>query len=276
MTLLRNFELINQKLFDSGNSTTTPLGIDGVWTGEWIDTSDYISAIISVVTDQPSAVDGMRLETSIDGVNVVHSHTFSPLDNTPDGHHYPSTLDTQFFRVKYTNGAVAQSVFKLYTTLFKIAPEESHVHPINFEIDEDHPSSITRSILLARTPAGNYVNIGCTTGENLKVSVDEIDQSVIDKLTPYVAGAGSNGQVTMVSEEYAYAVPAVAPASNYKISVQNNSDVPIFIGYQNSNSNGIRLEVGDIVSDDLAAGQQLYVYCATPGTVCTYTAKLVG
>lgn len=275
MTRLRNIELTKQKFFDTGNSSSDLLGIGGVFTGTWVDTSDYVSAIISLVIDQDAAIDGLRLETSRDGVTVLHSHVFTPLTNTPDGHHYPTTLDAQFFRVKYTNGAVAQTIFNLNTTLFKIPPERSHVHPVEYQIDSDHPSTIGRSILLAKKPAGTYVNIGCTTGENLKVAVEEIEPEASDLLTDYVAGTGSNGSISLVSANTAYAIPGSTPASNYKITVQNNSDVPVFIGYQNTNTDGIQLDPGDIAYDSLGAGQQLFAYCGSAGKSVVYTTKLV-
>lgn len=264
-----------QKFYDSGNSTEIPLGADGVFTGQWIQTDDYVAAIVVVVTDQDAAVDGLSLETSSDGVNVSHSHVFSPLANTPYGHHYTSVLDVKWFRVKYTNGSVAQSSFRLHTTLFKTAPEEGHVHPVEFEIDQDHPTPITRSILVARSPAGDYANIGRTTGGNLKVAVEEFEGEASNNMNNYPAGVGSNGIVTLTAANTAYAVPAAAPTNNYRITLQNNSDTDIYIGYQNTNANGIKLEPGDIASDNIGAGQQLYVYCASAGKAIAYTIKLV-
>lgn len=267
--------LKNLKFFDTGNSTDTNLGVDGVFQGQWIDVSNYVGAIITLRIDQDAAVNGLEIQSSTNGVDVAHTHIFSPLANTPEGHHYPTTLDAQYLRVQYTNGGVAQTDFELDTVLFKNMPEDSHVHPVEFEIDSDHPSSITRSILVARNSAGEYANIERTSGGNLKVAVEEVEPAVTEELGLYPAGTGSNGAVTLTSADTAYAVPASAPSGSYKVTLQNNSDTDIYVGYQNTAANGIKLEPGDSAGDKLGSGQQLYAYCGTAGKVITYTTKLV-
>jgi hypothetical protein len=171
-------ELQTNKFYDTGNSRDTILTNGQVFTGNWIDTTGYVQAIIDVNTDEDAASGGMRFEYSTDGINVDHAHTFTPLANDPDGHHYATTLDSQYFRVKYTNGGVTQGAFSLSTTLFKNAPEEGHVHPVNYVIDDDHQASIVRAVLVAKNPGGDYDNINRTTGGNLKISLEEFDDAV--------------------------------------------------------------------------------------------------
>ena len=166
------------KFYDTGNSSEEELGNGGVFEGDWIDTSAYIQAIIDIVTDEASATDGLRFEYSTDGSTVDHAHTFSPLANDPDGHHYATTLDSQYFRVKYTNGTTPQASFKLSTTLFQSASEEGHVHPVSYVINDDHQASIVRAVLVAKRADGDYANIDSTNGDNLKISIEEYDDAV--------------------------------------------------------------------------------------------------
>ena len=42
----------NTSVVDSGNSTTSPLNAAGVFTGRWVDVSDYSALAIAVKTDQ--------------------------------------------------------------------------------------------------------------------------------------------------------------------------------------------------------------------------------
>jgi hypothetical protein len=168
----------NLKLFDTGNCTTTPLGADASWTGDWIDTSGYVEALVVVITDQDAATDGLRFEVSNDGSTPLHAHIFSPLDNAPNGHHYSTSLEAQYFRVKYTNGSTPQGTFVIDTTLVKVAPEDGHTHAVNFVIDDDHPAPIRRTVLVAKRADGDYDNIGSTNGDNLKVSVEEANGEV--------------------------------------------------------------------------------------------------
>jgi hypothetical protein len=178
-----------KKHFSVGNKRTTILTGGASFTGAWEDVSNYVQAIIDLNVDQDAAADGLRFEFSDDGATVRHAHSFSPVANDPDGHHYATTLDSQYFRVKYTNGAVTQGSFYLSATYFENASEEGHVHPVNYVIDDDHQAAIVRAILLAVNPAGVYGNINRTTGGNLKISLEEWDAS-IDPIRSDMEGGG--------------------------------------------------------------------------------------
>jgi hypothetical protein len=174
------------KYYDASNSSETALGISGVFTGEWVSTKGFGQAIVSVLTDEDSASQGLKIETSDDGVTTDHYHTFSVSANDPEGHHYPSTLESNYMRIVYTNGTTAQTTFKIKTTLFVYAVEEGHVHSIDFPIDDDHPAQIVRNVNVARKPDGSYVNIEATAGGNLKISLEEYDDSLVDAPLPVV------------------------------------------------------------------------------------------
>lgn len=269
------FRPVKNKKNDSGNSTSTPLLANATFTGEWIDVSDYSEAIISILTDQDSAVGGLKIESSLDGITTAHYHSFSPQTNTPEGHHCPSTLDSNYLRVSYTNGSTAQATFKLITTLFQNPPEEGHVHSLEYIVGSDHPASINRSVLVAKKPSGDYGNIGSTSGGNLKVSIEEIETDTLEAINLYPVGTGTNGAVTLTTANTAYAVPASAPAGSYKMLVVNVSDSMMYFGYQDANSNGIPVNPGARVEVTLGAGEQIYAYCASTGRELVYTAKLV-
>jgi hypothetical protein len=171
-------DVLYKKLVDTDNQTTDVLDPDETYTGEWVKTDDYVMAIIDVVTDQDSATGGLVIELSDDGQNVIHSHSFSILANTPDGHHYPSELELDYYRIKYTNGGIIQGTFKLYSTLFDTMVEEGHVHGLDHELQDDHPAPIIRAVQTGKKPNGDYVNAEYTTGGNPKTSVEEYDDSV--------------------------------------------------------------------------------------------------
>lgn len=269
------FRPITNKKHDSGNSSTTPLLASAVFTGSWIEVSDYSEVIISILTDQDSAANGLRIESSLNGSTVSHYHTFSPLVNTPGGHHYASTLDSKYLRIVYTNGSTDQTTFNITSTLFSNPPEEGHVHSLEYAIESDHQASINRSILVAKNPSGDYGNISRTAGGNLKVALEELETSVKEIVNIYPVGTGANGSVTLTSANTAYAVPTSAPTGSYKITIYNGSDSVLYIGYQNTNSNGIPLSQGETLESELGASQQLYAYCASASKALTYVTKLV-
>lgn len=269
------FRPVTNKKHDSGNSTLTPLLASATFTGSWIEVSDYSEVIISIMIDQDSATNGLKIESSLDGSTVAHYHTFTPLINTPGGHHYASTLDSKYFRVVYTNGSTAQTAFNLTSTLFANPPEEGHVHSLEYALEPDHQASINRAILVAKNPSGDYGNISRTAGGNLKTSLEELEASVKESINLYPVGTGANGAVTLTAANTAYAIPASAPAGSYKITIYNGSDSVLYIGYQNTNSNGIPLSQGETLESELGASQQLYSYCTSAGKTLTYVTKLV-
>jgi len=173
-----------RKTLDLNNTTTALLGSSATYTGTWTDTTNFVQAIVSLTTDKNAASGGLRLEVSDDGLSTDHAHVFSPTANTPEGHHYPSTLDGKFFRIIYTNGTTTQTHFHITTTLLTNSAEEGHVHPINYVIDDDHPASVGRSVLVAKKASGTYDNINSTNGGNLKISVEELNNVAGTQINP--------------------------------------------------------------------------------------------
>lgn len=170
--------LLTKKSFSTGNKTSTPLAGGATFTGAWEDVSNYIQTIITINVDQDSAASGVKFEFSDDGITTTHSHIWSIMANYPNGHHYPQTLDSKYFRVVYTNGAVAQTNFLLEAVYFTDASEEGHTHAVEYVIDGDHPAPIVRAVLVGKNAAGTYANVALTNGDNLKVSVEELETAV--------------------------------------------------------------------------------------------------
>lgn len=48
--------------YDTNNSTTTPLGISGVFTGTATDLQNYTAIIVTTYADEDSATDGLKIE----------------------------------------------------------------------------------------------------------------------------------------------------------------------------------------------------------------------
>lgn len=222
----------SKKLFDTGNSTTTPLVAGGSFVGSWIDTTDYVLALTTIITDQDAATDGLKFEVSNNGSTVLHPHNFTPLINTPDGHHYPTSLEAQYFRVNYTNGTTPQATFVVDNTLFKNAPEDGHVHPVEGTIDGDHPAPIRRTVLVAKRAAGDYDNIQSTNGNNLKISVEEANGAI----NPQRADLEGGGYVTVGTTAVELTFTAVTNTINIESKITNTGT--IWIGKSNVTNTG--------------------------------------
>lgn len=264
--------LTHIKHVDRVNITTTPLGAGATWTGDWVPTQHYAQAILDIVSDQSGT---LTIELSNDASTVEHSHSFNILPNTPDGHHYPSGLELSYYRPKYVNGDTEQGTFRLLPTLFATAIEEGHTHGLDYPLQDDHPAAIVRAVQTGKKPNGDYVNAEYTTGGNPKASIEELDDSVANLLSLRPAGASINASITLTSADTLYAIPAISTNNAFRINIYNGSDTSVFLCYASSGLNGIELPPGDTAEDDLATGQSIYAYCASPGKVLKYTYKEV-
>jgi hypothetical protein len=94
--------------------------------------------------------------------------------NTPN---LPITLDVQKTSAGATNLAVSTACWAAGTA--------SELTRLNFSISDTTLAKLTRSVIAAKQPGGNYTNIQATTGGNLKVSVEEIEPSVIVPTSQY-------------------------------------------------------------------------------------------
>lgn len=161
---------------DSDNSSTGNLGVDEVLTGEWVPTLGASTVVIHVCTDQDAATNGLQVQQGTDGENATHIHEYNVSANTPNGVHFVVTMTGAFYRLVYTNGGVAQTSFNLAATL-STDSSSVHSHPVEFTFDGNHPVNIGRTVLAAKNPGGVYGNINRTAGGNLKISLEEFDET---------------------------------------------------------------------------------------------------
>ena len=143
------------------NRTTTNLGIAGIFTGTFEDTNGAVALTVSVVADQASATDGLAIQFSLDGTTVYHQHLFSVAANA--GQSIPLGIEPAFVRVVYTNGAVAQTSFRLETMFHTATPLKS--------VDTVTVSSGTITVANLQGDTGAVVSTAVTTaGQSIAAS----------------------------------------------------------------------------------------------------------
>lgn len=94
------------------NSTTSPLGIDAVFTGTWVDVSRFNSVVVSGSSDVPEATLNMQYSTD---ASTVDTNNTRPI--TTNSFTETSIVQAQYFRVVYINSDTAQSTFNLQSSL---------------------------------------------------------------------------------------------------------------------------------------------------------------
>jgi hypothetical protein len=126
-TSLGNIDSKLTTTFSTANSSTTPLGIGGVYTGTSEDITKYAEIRVLIFSDQASATDGLAVEQSPDGINWDLSDSYTIPANTNKSFGFGAV--GKFFRVVYTNGAVAQGTFRLQVKLNVTITKPSSVRP---------------------------------------------------------------------------------------------------------------------------------------------------
>lgn len=112
------FENIPSAGIDNNNTTSTPLGVSGTYTGTWTKVSSFGEIKVAMTTDQDPATCYFQL--SHNGVTVDTSLNLPPQLNEVTGKYtfiHSLNPSLPYFRIVYTNGTVAQTEFKLTTLL---------------------------------------------------------------------------------------------------------------------------------------------------------------
>lgn len=161
---------------DSGNSTTTPLAGDAVFTGTAVDLLSFSSVSIQIDSTHDSATDGMTFEFSIDNSNwdKIYVFTYTAADSARV---FQLPVHAKWFRIVYTNGSTLQTTFRVQTILMHATPNPT-VHRLVDSVDPDRSVTVTKSAIIAQgAGTGDFIPVQATAGGNLKVSVEEADVS---------------------------------------------------------------------------------------------------
>lgn len=150
-TKLQNIENNQLCTWDSLNSSTLLLGIGGVFTGAAIDISQYSSISIAAFSDVDSATGGLSMQFSPDAVNWDHKHNFTVTGNI--GVSYNQSAELRYFRVVYTNGAVAQTTFRLTTVLKRYNTTPSK-YSLEQSVSGAMMADLTKSIIWGLSSSG--------------------------------------------------------------------------------------------------------------------------
>lgn len=181
------------------------------------------------------------------------------------------TVDESADDTKYTSRSYAYALTPWCTAVIQFHTADTVT--LGYAIIEK--SIAAHNIIQVRKPDGTYADANGTASGNQKFSLEEVEVEARGYISIRPEGTGSNGTVTLTLANTAYAIPTVAPTTAYRVNLYNGDDTEIFIGYGNTNANGIPLYPGDKTEDDIGASQQLYAYCASAGKVLTYTLKEV-
>lgn len=155
------------------NTTTTPLGANATFTGEWQDCLNYQEVNVSIVADQNSATNGLVFQWSADGINIGDTDTYSYY-TASGGTNYTPNPAFRYVRMVYTNGATPQTLFSLQTILRRTMTGGSF-HRIDSTLKDDADARLQIVVPKLKTAANTYVSQTATTAGNAKISLEEYD-----------------------------------------------------------------------------------------------------
>lgn len=156
---------------NSGNSTTTPLGGDAVFTGTAVDLLGYSTVCITLASDVDGAIDGMTFQFSTDNTNWDDIYTFTFDVSECPARRFQFPVTARYFRIVYTNGAGGQSSFRVQTILHT-ANQLTSIHRLNDDTSPDRSAQIVKAALIAQeSGTGNFHTVAATVNGWLKVDV---------------------------------------------------------------------------------------------------------
>lgn len=117
-------------IVSTANSSTTPLGADGVFAGTAEDVTHCASVTVFAYSDRPSKEGGLRAQWSTDGLNWHLEERYTVSASAAIS--IPLRPKAQFFRVLYENGSSGQSILHLQTIYRSVAvqPQQNRVRTV--------------------------------------------------------------------------------------------------------------------------------------------------
>lgn len=164
-------------LIDTGNSTSTPLLSGAIWTGNWIDITEWGIVYVNTYSDVASATDGLAIQQSSNGSNADHTDEFTI--GAGSAKNFAINPHAQYLRVVYTNGGSNQTAFRLQTKFNTTGLASSH--RIQDSIKSDDDARLVKAVLTGESPTNTFVNFQATRQGNFRVSINEYgDTPAID------------------------------------------------------------------------------------------------
>jgi hypothetical protein len=99
------------------NSTTETLAVDGAFTGEWEEITNFGVIVVSITSNVASATDGLCVQFSSDGTvsGIITEDAYTISAGATKTFSFQAAA--QYVRVVYTNGGTIQTSFNMQTVL---------------------------------------------------------------------------------------------------------------------------------------------------------------
>lgn len=147
------------------NSSSTPLTAGAEFTGAAKEILNCGILFVNVYSDVGSAIDGLKIEQSADGINWDHDDVYTVPAGS--GKNYSINPYAKYFRVRYINGAADQTVFRMQTLCKGNSKPSSH--RIQDTISDDDDAELVKAVLTGKSN-GTFKNVRTTVDGYLAIS----------------------------------------------------------------------------------------------------------
>lgn len=192
----------NGSLKDGNNSSTTLLDAGATFTGAWNSCIGFSTATISCFSDVDTAVGGLKIQFSQNGVDSDHTHEYTVLGGA--GRTVETPVHAPYMRIVYVNGAAPQTVFRL-STIFDPNASSGTIVELGDVPTIDDDAQLTKSILIGHSnTTGDFTEVKTTQDGalliNQNILVDPANSSTTNVAmgATYVGGTTSNITASMI------------------------------------------------------------------------------
>ena len=166
---------------DDYNSSEEPLAGGAVFTGTAVEILNCASVFVSIHSDVASAVDGLEIQQSADGTNWYYCDKFTITAGAGKVFNIPAA--NRYYRVVYTNGAAAQTVFQL-TAVLKKGYAKPSAHRIGDSIVDDDDADLVKAVITGRRDNNSFTNVRFDDSDRMKVVNQEYTYAIAEGRVP--------------------------------------------------------------------------------------------
>jgi hypothetical protein len=238
-------------LVSTGNATATPLGSNATFTGVWEEVVNYSTLTIVAYANVASATGGWKLQWSTDGTNVDKEEGLTL--NAAAGRALALNVRARYFRTVYTNGASAQSTFRI-GTVYRPSGMGANNYTLTGTLYDTTLAIMTRSVIVGETTGGGggYHNVKVTPSGALTVEINDgggsitVDGTVaVSSVSGTVTVGDGGGSLTVDGTVAATQSGAWTVSVNEPVSVDDNGGSLTVDGTVAVSSVGGTVVVGD-------------------------------
>ena len=160
--------------------TTANLGIAGVYTGSWNDTQLEGSLFVQATarSDQVSAAAGFSIEESDD---TADANFLTVANNVSVAASATTTLDApikrRYWRIKYTNGGVATTAFKIISTSRNMAPIQAGDQAVVISAQNSSTTNLASAATFTgvddSTLGSGAIQVNLFADQNCTINIDQ-------------------------------------------------------------------------------------------------------